>query len=232
MANGAAVSVILPNSAIRVKTPAKKKLIRYPPIELFQVNTKETLKLKLYDEKGRPTKGIQKRINRFLRCHKTGTVRHIHPRLPKLLYQTSRYFQSRRLEVISGYRHPKVARNPKSPHKKGLACDFRVVGVSNATLRDYLRKTFEHIGVGFYPNSTFVHLDVRDGPSAFWIDYSGPGEAANYTADPREEQEKTTEGGIATEKDDPSESMDDIADAGKISPSKRFHRRFSNPFDD
>jgi hypothetical protein len=26
-----------------------------------------------------------------------------------------------------------------------------------------------------------VHLDVRQGPSAFWIDYSGPGENALYS---------------------------------------------------
>ncbi|HEY0711832.1 MAG TPA: hypothetical protein VGF45_04105, partial [Polyangia bacterium] len=35
-------------------------------------------------------------------------------------------------------------------------------------------------GVGYYPNSSFVHLDIRRGASAFWIDYSGPGENAIY----------------------------------------------------
>jgi hypothetical protein len=137
------------------------------------------------------------------------------------------------LEIISGYRHPKVARNPKSPHKKGLACDFRVVGIRNDVLRDYLRKTFDHVGVGFYPNSTFIHLDVRDGPSAFWIDYSGPGEAANYSASPREElQNGQTYNTESSEKPDRSESMDDIEDAGKISASKHLPQRFSNPFND
>ena len=56
---------------------------------------------------------------------------------------------------------------------KGLACDFRVVGVGNTQLRDYLRQTFKKVGVGYYPNSSFVHLDVRKDQSAFWIDYSG-----------------------------------------------------------
>ena len=45
----------------------------------------------------------------------------------------------------------------------------------------HVRKTFQHIGVGYYPNSNFVHVDVRDGPSAFWIDYSGPGQDAMYS---------------------------------------------------
>jgi hypothetical protein len=67
---------------------------------------------------------------------------------------------------------------------KGLACDFRVEGVKTAELRDYLRRTFEKVGVGYYPNSSFVHLDVRKDRSAFWIDYSGPGERAAYSPTP------------------------------------------------
>ena len=67
---------------------------------------------------------------------------------------------------------------------KGLACDFRVEGVKTTDLRDYLRKTFDKVGVGYYPNSTFVHLDVRKDRSAFWIDYSGPGERAVYSENP------------------------------------------------
>jgi hypothetical protein len=31
------------------------------------------------------------------------------------------------------------------------------------------------VGVGFYPTSGFVHLDVRKGPSFYWVDRSGPG---------------------------------------------------------
>jgi hypothetical protein len=33
--------------------------------------------------------------------------------------------------------------------------------------------------VGYYPNSTFVHVDVR-AASAYWVDRSGPGEKPNY----------------------------------------------------
>ena len=84
------------------------------------------------------------------------------------------------IEVVSGYRHPKFAKNPRSPHMKGLACDMRVVGVKNTELRDFFRQRFKNVGVGYYPNSSFVHLDVRRGASAFWIDYSGPGENALY----------------------------------------------------
>ena len=73
---------------------------------------------------------------------------------------------------------------------KGLACDFRVVGVKNTELRDYLRHAFKHVGVGYYPNSSFVHLDVRQGASAFWIDYSGPGERRALLGQPRRGSEE------------------------------------------
>ena len=36
-----------------------------------------------------------------------------------------------------------------------------------------------HVGVGYYPNSTFVHLDVRS-TKAIWVDLSGPGEPPRY----------------------------------------------------
>ncbi len=172
------------------KGPIKKpkKLSRYGAVELYQINTKETLLLRFQDDRGRPIKGWKKRFDRFMRCHQTGTVFKMDMRLAHMLYETARHYPGHRLEVISGYRHPRVARNPKSPHKKGLACDFRVPGVSNAALRDWLRKTFDHAGVGYYPNSVFVHLDDRKkGPSAFWIDYSGPGQSASYSENPRED---------------------------------------------
>jgi uncharacterized protein YcbK (DUF882 family) len=161
--------------AKKVKTP------RNPVIELFHINSKESFRLRFADDRGRPIRGWQKRFQHFMRCHHTNTQHRIDPRLPRLIYQTGKNFYGHRIEVISGYRSPKVARNPKSPHKLGLACDFRVAGIGNVVLRDYLRRSFDHVGVGYYPNSLFVHLDVRKGPSAFWIDYSGPGENAAYS---------------------------------------------------
>ena len=190
--SGAAVAIPQSNpiasKVAQGKDKKLKKLSRYAAVELYQINTKETLKLRFLDDRGRPIKGWQKRFDRFMRCHQTGAVRKMDGRLAQMLYKTARHFEGRRLEVVSGYRHPKVARNPKSPHKDGLACDFRVAGTGNAVLRDYLRRAFDHVGVGYYPNSVFVHLDDRkNGPSAFWIDYSGPGEESLYSANPRED---------------------------------------------
>jgi uncharacterized protein YcbK (DUF882 family) len=197
--------------------PKPKKLSRYAPVEIFQINTKETLKLRFYDDRGKPIKGWQKRFDKFMRCHTTGAVYKMDARLPRLLYQTGRHFEGHRLEVVSGYRSPKVAKNPKSPHKEGLACDFRVAGIANAMLRDYLRNTFDHVGVGYYPNSLFVHLDNRkQKPSAFWIDYSGPGQAAEYAENPREDlRNGRAEQRRKDEAAGRAEGADDMAQAGE-----------------
>jgi uncharacterized protein YcbK (DUF882 family) len=169
------------------KTPKTPKAPKNPPVTLFTVNHKETFPLRLRDAQGKPIKGNQKRFDRFLRCHHTEKKHAMNPRLMRLLYQTGRHWPGKRLEIVSGYRHPTVAKNPRSPHMKGLACDFRVDGVKTTELRDYLRKAFDKVGVGYYPNSTFVHLDVRKDRSAFWIDYSGPGERAVYSENPNDD---------------------------------------------
>lgn len=98
-------------------------------------------------------------------------------RLLTLLAEVSDAFGGRTLRVVSGYRTTSFS--SESKHPLGRACDFHVLGVPNTALRDFVR-TFDHVGVGYYPNSTFIHLDVRD-HDAFWIDYAGPGEPPRST---------------------------------------------------
>jgi hypothetical protein len=73
------------------------------------------------------------------------------------------------------------------------------------------------VGVGFYPNSFFVHLDVRKGPSAFWIDYSGPGEGAAYSGNAHDDLRtgkadwyRPPSGGRGSARTDHAESVDDL----------------------
>jgi uncharacterized protein YcbK (DUF882 family) len=170
--------------AVKAGKPAVKAAPKgSQPVVLYHVNRRETLRLRLADDKGRPVRGMQRQVDQFLRCHHTNRRHAMNPRLTRLIYETGRAYPGRRIEVVSGYRHPKVARNPRSPHKKGLACDMRVQGIKNSELRDFFRTHFSKVGVGFYPNSSFVHLDVRKSASAFWIDWSGPGETAQYSDD-------------------------------------------------
>lgn len=104
-------------------------------------------------------------------------ARALHPRLLQLLQSIVEHFPGRPIEIVSGYRPGTSA----SRHAHARALDLRLVGVRHEALRDFARR-LPGAGVGFYPNSVFIHLDVRDDDegNAFWTDYSGPGETPRY----------------------------------------------------
>lgn len=102
-------------------------------------------------------------------------VRLVHPELLDRLQRIADAFEGHAIELMSGYR-PTAAAHSRHHHARAL--DLTVVGVPREELRD-LAMTFAETGVGWYPNSTFVHVDVRE-ESAYWIDVSSPGERPRY----------------------------------------------------
>ena len=154
-----------------------------PTIRLEHLTTRDSLSLRPGKGRGGFAGGAMGSVSRVLRCHHTGKRHSISPRLVSVLYATARHFHSSHIYVVAGYRAPAVARkkgNPRSAHKRGVACDFRLDGVGIETIRDYLRATYHNVGVGYYPNAGFIHVDVGRSHSAYWIDYSRPGEKARY----------------------------------------------------
>jgi LysM repeat protein len=123
------------------------------------------------DRKGKLSPAAVTGISRLLGA--AGDKPRLDQRLIRLLVQVSDAFGGRPIRIVSGYRTSSYYED--SRHRLSRAVDFSIPGVGNATLRDYLRR-FSNVGVGYYPNSSFVHLDVREG-AAYWVDYSGPGEA-------------------------------------------------------
>ena len=77
-------------------------------------------------------------------------------------------FGSERIEVVSGYRSPKLNESlrkkghqvaSESQHTHGAALDFRVVGVPAEALAQAAGEL--HVGgIGTYRESDFVHLDT------------------------------------------------------------------------
>jgi hypothetical protein len=84
-----------------------------------------------------------------------------------------------KLYVVSGYRPTSKG----SFHANGRAIDFRLEGTENTDLVAFC-KTIPDTGCGFYPNSSFIHVDVRDAGAGHvsWIDASSPGEKPDYVA--------------------------------------------------
>jgi uncharacterized protein YcbK (DUF882 family) len=108
-------------------------------------------------------------FDKVLRDHRTGEVHAIAPNLLDLAVALLQRLDAREtVQIISGYRSPQsnaalhasssgVA--SKSLHMDGKALDVRISGVPLARLRD-AAWSLQGGGVGFYPGSDFVHLDV------------------------------------------------------------------------
>ncbi len=94
----------------------------------------------------------------------------VHPRLLALLLDIQEHFHAGEVRLLSGYRSPWEG---NSNHGKGRAADIVVPGASDDAVAAYARG-LGYVGVGIYPTSHFVHVDVRDA-SYFWVDASAPG---------------------------------------------------------
>jgi len=109
------------------------------------------------------------RVNWFLRDFRNGESRPIDPELLDQLHRLANLTRTRApYEVISGYRSPAtndflrqrssgVAEH--SLHLEGRAIDVRLADVPLGDLRD-AAASLRAGGVGFYPQSHFVHLDT------------------------------------------------------------------------
>lgn len=95
--------------------------------------------------------------------------------LPRLQYIASA-FPGHTIELVSGYR-PDAREG--SRHRTGHALDVRVQGVSLRAMHTRALE-LEATGLGLYPESGFIHVDVRDRVTR-WVDLAGPGERSNIT---------------------------------------------------
>jgi uncharacterized protein YcbK (DUF882 family) len=160
-------------------------------VHIKRLATGEELDLKISDHGNKVAQATLKTFEKVMRFT-NGAAHPIEPRLISLLGVVSNHFGSRKIEIVSGFRpYTPTQYTPHSNHNHGKAIDFRVVGVPNEAVRDFCR-TLRNVGCGYYPNSTFVHMDARES-SAFWIDYSKPGEPPRYNAPNVEADEGTSD---------------------------------------
>jgi uncharacterized protein YcbK (DUF882 family) len=117
-------------------------------------------------------------LNHFLRDHRTQDASHYDPKEFDLLHSIMARLGRPNgvIDIVCGYRTPwsnaylrhgtassGVAEH--SQHMEAKAIDIRVPGVATAALRD-AALSFAAGGVGYYPISQFVHVDV--GPVRQW----------------------------------------------------------------
>lgn len=140
-----------------------------PKLVLASINGMGRLELSPRTEQGGFSAVDLDRVSHLLRSA-DGSEHPIDPRLLDVAYRLQQHFGAGELRFLSGYRTPKRL---GSNHGYGRAIDLVVAGATDEEVATYAR-TVGFVGVGIYPTSGFVHLDVRD-RSYFWVDRSGPG---------------------------------------------------------
>ncbi len=147
------------------------------PVTLYRVRTDETEEVSLVFCSGKTNPDGLDVLSKISGPPRKEMPFPLHPRLAQLIQRVSEKYPGKRIEIVSGQRLPKQKGN-ESYHNKGQAIDFRMEGISNKDLATFVRK-FKNVGVGYYPNSVFIHMDTRE-KDAYWVDYSRPGEKAIY----------------------------------------------------
>ena len=110
------------------------------------------------------------KLDYFLRDHRTGDVRHFDPRLYDILSDLASSIgqPGDQIDIICGYRTSStneslrahttgVAKN--SLHIQAEAIDLRMPGIDTLQLRE-AALALHRGGVGYYPHSNFIHIDV------------------------------------------------------------------------
>ena len=143
-------------------------------VSLDNLHTGESMEAVYWDQ-GAYIPDVLDAVNTHLRDYRNGAVHPIDPRLLDLLDAVAQRTGTRaKFQVISGYRSPQtnallhersaeVAK--KSFHIQGMAIDVRLPDVELRHLHA-AAVSLGRGGVGFYPESNFVHIDV--GPVRGW----------------------------------------------------------------
>lgn len=137
-------------------------------LAFYHIHTAETLKI-TYRDQGELVPGALEEIKHFLRDFRTEQTHDIDVRLLDDLHALYSTFDNRgRFEVISGYRsartnealrHVTSGVAEHSLHISGRAIDIRLTSAVTADLRD-AAIALQSGGVGYYPESNFVHVDT------------------------------------------------------------------------
>ena len=140
---------------------------------LYQAQTGEYFKEVFWAE-GKFIPQSLKLLNKFLRDWRTGSMIQISPQLLLLMHDIQRKMDAKKpLHILSAFRCAKTnnALRKKnrgvakfSRHMTGHAVDFNIPGRALSQVRN-CALIFKKGGVGYYPRSGFIHIDIRDKPA-------------------------------------------------------------------
>lgn len=157
-------SVIVP-SAFANKTP---ELEIDKELHLYNIHTGEFVKTTFQHAGQYDQQGLDE-LDHLLRDHRSGESTLISRTLLEDIHTLQQLFKpNQAIEIISGYRSPKTNEKlraighgvaKRSLHMQGKAIDIRIPGINLRQVRK-AALALKSGGVGYYPKSGFIHLDV------------------------------------------------------------------------
>lgn len=162
LAAGVTTAAGLPVSALAAPIEPRR-------VAIHNLHTGEALNA-VYWENGKYVPDAVAALNKVLRDFRTGDVHMMDPGLYDILDAISAKVENRKpFQIISGFRSPKTNAMLKktggggvathSLHMDGKAMDVRLDGVQLTNLHK-AALSLKMGGVGYYPVSNFVHVDV------------------------------------------------------------------------
>ncbi len=143
-------------------------------ISFYNINSNEYLNI-TYFKNGTYCTDAHEKINALMADKRSGETTIMELSLIDTLHKIHSLSGSKEpIEIICGYRSPKTNENLReqkngvakhSYHSLGQAADICIKDIPLQTLHN-IATSLNLGGVGFYPNSGFVHIDV--GPARTW----------------------------------------------------------------
>lgn len=162
LATAAVVAPRVLSAATPLSVPREKRL------SFYNIHTGESLSTVYWINGGYLPEALQQ-IDYILRDYRLDRVKSMNPKLLDLLYELHRRLDTTQpYHIICGYRSPQtnafLHRTTRgvavhSQHVLGNATDLRVPGRNLTRVRSTALGMHEG-GVGYYPHSDFVHVDV------------------------------------------------------------------------
>jgi uncharacterized protein YcbK (DUF882 family) len=129
------------------------------PVDLYDENDHQKGVVAIWRD-GSTDEATTAEIKQLFRCRKTHRQHMLKQQTLAMLADISERWHGMTIEYVSAYR---VGRDESatSPHRHASALDFRIRGVQLREIRDYLWRTYTHVGVGWYPEGQYIHMDSR-----------------------------------------------------------------------
>ncbi|MDD2789715.1 MAG: DUF882 domain-containing protein [Sulfurimonas sp.] len=162
-------SLIVPKSLFaQTKAPTTKSL------KLFNINTRKHLSVTYY-KNGKYSEKALLDISKIMADRRSGDMVDMDVALLDTLYSIQKLSNSKEpMTIICGYRslgtnkkltHSKKGVAKNSYHTLGQAADIKISGIPLKRIKQ-IAESLNAGGVGYYPKSGFVHVDV--GPARSW----------------------------------------------------------------